>query len=603
MFSLYKSSPIVLLNLVFLMGYVLPVMAGMPFSEGNEPTSHEIRIERQKAVTMRDGTVLYADVYLPAKAGKYPTIVTRTPYGLQRDGVHERMIKFAQRGYAVVVQDVRGRYESDGKWEPFRDEAEDGYDTIEWASKQDFSNGKVAMQGGSYLGHNQWAAASQAPPSLVAAFPAVASTNIYANWLTMGGAFRLSFNYGWGVVRMPNRIMLPQYWHTADYTAEELRYENILWHLPLMEGDLKSAGHMVQHYRDWLKHESYDDYWKSISDEERFEKITVPTYNSGGWFDIFIMGTLNGYTGMKNRGGNEAARNGTRLLVGPWGHGPSTAFGDMEFGDHAFVDLIEEELRFYDFHLKGIDNGLDKEKPVRIFYMGENTWRHEDDWPVPGTQYKNLYLTGDAAANSLRGGGKLSFEQPAHQGEDNYIYDPANPVMTYGGNNCCGSPTITGPKDQRVIERRNDVLVYTSEFLTEAFTVAGPIKMKLHAATDGPDTDWMIKLVDVHPDGKAIPVSEGILRARFKDGLDKISLLTPNEVYEFEIEMTGTANVFLPGHRIRVDITSSNFPQFDRNPNTGKPLGSDDELRVARQTIYHGGNHPSHIILPLVKGF
>lgn len=569
-----------------------------------DPILNEIRIKRNQPVKMRDGVILYADVYMPAKPGKYPVILTRTPYGLQREGVHhERMIKFAQRGYVGIVQDVRGRYESEGKWEPFRDEAEDGYDTIEWAASQDFSNGKVATQGGSYLGHNQWAAASQNPPGLVAAFPSVASTNIYANWLTMGGAFRLSFNYGWGVVRMPNRIMLPQFWHTEDYTPEELKYENILYHLPLKDGDLQSAGSVVQHYRDWIAHESYDDYWKSISDEERFDQIMVPTYNTGGWFDIFIMGTINGYIGMKNKGGSPEARKGTRLLIGPWGHGPSTKFGDMDFTEDAYADLFEYELRFYDYHLKGIQNGLDKEKPVKIFYMGENKWRFEDDYPIPNTVYKPLYLGGDAPANSLRGGGTLTFDKPGKSGTDNYNYDPENPVPTYGGNNCCGSPTISGPKDQRVLERRNDVLVYTSDFLTEPISIAGPVKMKLHAATDGLDTDWMIKLVDVYPDGSAIPVSEGILRAKFKDGVDKINLLTPNEVYEFEIEMTGTANVFKPGHRIRVDITSSNFPQFDRNPNTGKPLGSDTETRIARQTIHHGGPRPSHIVLPTVRGF
>ncbi|MEM9650364.1 MAG: CocE/NonD family hydrolase, partial [Bacteroidota bacterium] len=289
-------------------------------SEGPRPVLNEIRLVRQVPVPMRDGTLLYADIYRPTEPGKYPVIVTRSPYGLQRIGVHhERMMKFAQRGYVAIVQDVRGRYESEGKWEPFRDEAKDGYDTIEWIAEQDFSNGKIAMQGGSYLGHNQWAAASQSPPSLDAIFPSVASTNLYANWITMGGAFRLSFNFGWGAVRMPNRIMLPQIWHTSDFTPEELKYENILMHLPLKNGDLQSAGYAVQHYRDWLAHESYDSYWKAISDEERFDKVMVPAYNTGGWFDIFLMGTLNGYTGMKKYGGTEAARAGTKLLVGPWG--------------------------------------------------------------------------------------------------------------------------------------------------------------------------------------------------------------------------------------------------------------------------------------------
>jgi putative CocE/NonD family hydrolase len=565
---------------------------------------NEIRIQRQMPVAMRDGTILYADVYLPVKPGKYPTIITRTPYGLQREGVvHQTMIKFAQQGYAVIVQDVRGRYESDGKWEPFRDEAKDGYDTIEWAAKQPFSNGKVATQGGSYLGHNQWAAASQAPPHLVAAFPSLASTNIYANWLTMGGAFRLSFNYGWGVVRMPNRIMNPQHWHVAEYTPEELKYENILMHLPLKDGDLKSAGYAVQHYRDWIEHESYDSYWKEISDEERFDKIKVPTYSSGGWFDIFVMGTINGYVGMRNKGGSPEARKGARMIIGPWGHGPSKSFGGVDFTEAAYVSQFDMELRFYDYHLKGIKNGLESEKPVRLFYMGENKWREEDDWPVPGTKYTPLYLTADGPANSVRGGGGLTFQKPANAGTSTYRYDPQNPVPTTGGNNCCGTPTTSGPRDQRPLEQREDVLVYTSEFLEQPITIAGPVKMKLQAATDGPDTDWMIKLVDVHPDGFAMPVSEGILRARFREGLDKPALLRPNEVYEYEIELTGTANVFKPGHRLRIDITSSNFPQFDRNPNTGEPLGASAKTRVAQQTIHHGGPTPSHLVLPVVKGF
>ncbi|MCF0070689.1 CocE/NonD family hydrolase [Dyadobacter sp. CY261] len=560
---------------------------------------NEIRIERHKAVRMRDGVVLYADVYMPATPGRYPTIVTRTPYGSQRDGVHQTMIKFAQHGYAVVVQDVRGRYESDGKWEPFRDEAKDGYDTIEWAASQPFSNGKVATQGGSYLGHNQWQAASLNPPHLVAAFPSLASTNIYANWITMGGAFRLSFNYGWGVVRMPNRIMLPQYWHTEAFTPEELKYANILMHLPLQDGDLQSAGAIVPHYRDWIKHESYDDYWKGISDEERFDKIKVPTYVSGGWFDIFVMGTINGYVGMKNKGATPEARNGARMIIGPWGHGPSQKFGDVDFTPAAYVDQFETELSFYDYHLKGVKNAIGTDKPVRLFYMGVNQWRAETDWPIPGTQFKELYLGGDNA-NSVRGKGTLSFEKPSKTNTDTYRYDPQSPVPTTGGNNCCGTPTPSGPRDQRPLEQREDVLVYTSNFLDKAVTIAGPVKMKLHAATDGRDTDWMVKLVDLYPDGFAMPVSEGIIRAKFREGLDKVKLLTPNQVYEYEIEMTGTANVFQPGHRIRVDITSSNFPQFDRNPNTGEPLGTSTKTRVAQQTIHHGGTKLSHIVLPVV---
>ena len=496
--------------------------------------------------------------------------------------------------------DVRGRYESEGKWEPFRDEARDGYDIIEWAAVQPFSNGKVATQGGSYVGHNQWAAASQRPPHLVAAFPSLASTNIYGNWLTMGGAFRLSFNYGWGVVRMPNRIMLPQYWHTENYMPENLRYDNILMHLPLNDMDLEYEGAPVQHYRDWLLHESYDGYWKAISDEERFDKIAVPVHTLGGWFDIFIMGTINGYMGMKNHGATQEAQDGARMIIGPWGHGPTQSFGGVDFTPAAMIDMFETQLRFYDYHLKGIQNGLDKEKPVRLFYMGVNKWRDESDWPIPGTAYRELYITSSGSANSVRGDGLLTFAKPVKNGSDTYQYDPLLPVPTTGGNNCCGTPTIAGPADQRALERREDILVYTGEFLEEPVTIAGPVRLKLYAATDGPDTDWMIKLIDVYPDGYAMPISEGILRARFREGLDKVKLLTPNQVYEYDIELTGTANVFLPGHRIRLDITSSNFPQFDRNPNTGEPLGSSSKVRVAQQTVYHGGTRMSHLVIPVV---
>ena len=371
---------------------------------------NDIRILRHQQVPMEDGVLLYADVYLPLESGQYPTLVVRTPYGVQRPGMHQTMVKFAQHGYAVVLQDVRGRYESDGIWEPFRDEAADGYETIEWAAVQPWSNGKVGTQGGSYLGHNQWAAASKRPPHLVAIFPILASTNIYSNWWGMGGAFRLSFNYGWGVVRMPNRIMLPQFWHTAEYMPENKRYENVLMHLPLNTGDLESAGHMVPHYRDWLKHQSYDEYWKDISDEEHFDQIQIPAHTLGGWFDIFVMGTINGYVGMKNHAATDQARKGSRMIIGPWGHGSSQSFGGVDFTPAAERDFFELQLRFYDFHLKGLDNGLDEEKPVELFYMGINKWRSEQNWPIPGTNYTNLYITSSSPANSVRGGGTLTFE-------------------------------------------------------------------------------------------------------------------------------------------------------------------------------------------------
>lgn len=559
----------------------------------------QIRIQRYLAAPMRDGVKLYGDLYRPSREGRFPVLVVRTPYGVQRDGVHAQMIQFAQHGYAVYVQDVRGRYESEGKWEPFRNEAADGYDTVEWAAKQPWSNGKVAMQGGSYLGHVQWRAATQAPPSLVTIFPAVASTDIYKNWLSLGGAFRLSFNYGWGVVRMPNRIMLPQFWHTEAYSPQELKYETILRHLPLSDIDTQAAGQAVPHFRDWLKHQAYDRYWSSISDEPLFEKVKVPVHTAGGWFDIFLNGTINGFTGMRRTGGTEQARRESKMVIGAWGHGSSRKFGDVDFGPTAHRDLIERELRWYDHYLKGIDNGIDREPPVEIFFMGVNKWQHAQEWPLPGTKMTPYYLSG-GNANGAAGDGLLSAAKPADAGTDRYAYDPSNPVPSLGGNNCCGTPTAAGPKDQRPIESRKDVLVYTSEPLKAPLAIAGPVRTKLFASTDGRDTDWVVKLVDVYPDGFAMNIAEGILRARFRNGPDRMELLHPNQVYEFDVDMAGTANVFQPGHRIRVDITSSNFPQFDRNPNTGEDLGASAKVRTANQVIHHGAARASHVVLPVV---
>ena len=563
----------------------------------------EIRIERHQAVPMRDGVKLYADLYRPRAEGRYPALVVRTPYGVQRDLVHETMIKFAQRGYAVLIQDTRGRYESEGKWEPFRDEARDGHDTVEWAAKQPWCDGKVGMQGGSYLGHVQWRAASLAPPSLAVIFPAVASTNIYANWMTHGGAFRLSFNYGWGVVRMPDRIMLPQYWHTEKYAPPELQYETILRHLPLKDGDLQSAGYAVKHYRDWVAHPGYDGYWKEISDEEQFAKVRVPAHTSGGWFDIFLAGTINGFTGLRKQGATERARRETKMIIGAWGHGPSQKFGDVDFGPTANRSQFDRELRWFDHYLKGIDNGIDREPPVEIFYMGVNQWRHEQDWPIPGAKLTPYYLGSGGRANTASGDGQLGAGLPEGAESDQYQYDPKDPVPTVGGNNCCGTPTAAGPRDQRVVEGRKDVLVYTGQVLAAPLAIAGPVKMKLFAATDGPDTDWVVKLVDVYPDGFTVNVAEGILRARYRLGTDREELLKPGAAYEFEVDLVGTANVFLPGHRVRVDVTSSHFPQFDRNPNTGDAFGSSSRVRVARQTIFHTPARPSHILLPIVPGF
>jgi putative CocE/NonD family hydrolase len=585
----------------------------------NIPPRNDFVIENLVPVVMRDGVTLYADVYRPVGDGKYPVLISRTPYSTERfPSAYDGAVYFAQRGYVYVFQDVRGRHESDGAWSPFFDDQKDGVDTIAWAAKQPWSNGKVAMQGGSYLGQNQWRAAQAQPqpPALVTIFPMVSSTSIYHDWMTLNGGWRLSFNFGWGPVRMESKIMQNYGPHTQA-GVEAMHYDRVQWHLPLNTMP-KVVGRKAKFYDDWIAHPDYDDYWKPLSVEEHFDKITIPVHTFGGWFDIFSQGTLRGYVGMAQKGGSEQARRQSRLIIGPWGHGSSQKFGALDFGPHAHVDTNAIQLRWYDYFLKGIDNGFTSEAPVKLFVMGRNEWVAEREYPLARTQYRPMYFASNGRANGDRGDGRLTWEKPgdkpaggsgaaagpattaATAAMDRFRYDPDDPVPTLGGNNCCGTPTPAGPMDQRPIEGRRDILIYTSDYLSEEIEVTGPVKVVLHASSDAVDTDFVAKLVDVYPDGSTYNMAEGIVRARYRDGLGAPKLLTPGEVYKMEIDLVGTAVAFRKGHRIRVHVTSSHFPQFDRNPNTGAKFGTTSEVKIANQTIYHDAARPSHILLPVI---
>ena len=565
------------------------------------PPRNDISIENRVAVPMRDGTILYADIFRPVGDGKHPVLLSRTPYSTERyPSSYTAGVYFARRGYVFVYQDVRGRHESEGKWEPFRDDLNDGYDTVEWAAVQPWSNGKVGMQGGSYLGHVQWRAAMTNPPHLVTVFPNVASTSLYHDWITLNGGWRLSFNFGWGAVRQESRIMQNTGQHGVP-GVENISYDKVLWHLPLNSMQ-PLVGRNAQFYKDWLAHPDYDDYWKKINVEEVFDKIGIPVHTFGGWFDIFSQGTLRGYAGVSAKGSTETARKGSNIIIGPWGHGPSQKTGDIDFGETAPVNSMAVQLRWYDYWLKGIQNGLDKEPPVKLFTMGSNEWMWENEYPIARTQYTELYLHSDGKANSKRGNGTLSWDKPvSNQPKDHYTYDPDAPVPSTGGNNCCGTPTPAGPREQDPVESRNDVLVYTSEVIEEPVRIAGPVKVILYASSDAVDTDFVAKLVDVYPDGTAYNMAEGILRARYRNGLDKSEMLEPGKTYKLEIDLVGTSVEFQQGHRIRVQVASAHFPQFDRNPNTGKPFGTGDDVKIAHQTVIHTQAQPSHIILPIIE--
>jgi putative CocE/NonD family hydrolase len=574
--------------------------AHMKFPPADVPQRNDIVLENRVPIPMRDGVVLYADVYRPAGNERHPVLVSRTPYSTERfPAAYEAGVYFSRRGYAYVFQDVRGRHESDGRWEPFRDDERDGYDTVEWAAKQPWSDGKVAMQGGSYLGQNQWRAAQAAPPSLVTIFPSVASTSIYHDWITLNGAWRLSFNFGWGPVRQESRIMQNPGVHTVE-GLHAIHYDEVQQHLPLHTMQ-EVVGRRAKFYDDWLANPDYNEYWKPLNVEEVFAKIAVPVHTFGGWFDIFSQGTLRGYVGMSTKGPTERIRRGSNIVIGAWGHGSSQKTGDIDFGAAAHVNELALQLRWYDYWLKGIDNGLAAEPPVKLFLMGRNEWVFENEYPVARTDYRPLYFASGGNANTDRGDGRLTWNKPSGSSTaDRFRYDPNDPVPSVGGNNCCGTPTPAGPRDQRTIESRRDVLVYTSEPLAQELEVTGPVKVVLHASSNVPDTDFVAKLVDVYPDGTSYNMAEGIVRARYRDGVAAPSPLTQDKVYRFEIDLVGTSVAFLKGHRLRVHVTSSHFPQFDRNPNTGVRFGTTKEVRVAEQTVFHDAERPSHILLPVI---
>lgn len=579
------------MKLALALPFAVLLAAEVKFPKAYPPTN-DVVMDNLVGIPMRDGVKLYADVYRPAAPGKYPVIISRTPYSTERaPSAYDAAVFFAQRGYVYVFQDVRGRHESEGKWEPFRNDIEDGYDTVEWSAVQPWSNGKVGMQGGSYLGHVQWRAAMARPPHLVAIFPSVAATSLYHDWITLNGGWHLSFNFGWGPVRQESRIMQNTGMHTMVGGPDSLNFDKLQRHLPLNDMQ-KLAGRNAQFYKDWLAHPDYDDYWKKLNAEEVMDKIAVPAHTFGGWFDIFTQGSQRGYMLLSKKGATETARKQSNMVIGPWGHGSSQKFGELDFGPHAHVDQHALELRWFDFHLKGLANGLDKEPPVKIYVMGRNEWVYENEFPIARAQNKNLYM---------RAGGKLTWTEPPDDAKpDTYRYDPDNPVPSLGGNNCCGTPTPAGPRDQRPLDPRGDILHYTSDFLTEPVEVTGPLKLVLHAASDARDTDFVAKLIDVYPDGRALNMAEGIVRARYREGAHASKLLEPGKVYEFTVDMVGTSVEFQRGHRIRVDVTSSHFPQFDRNPNTGEAFGTSTNVKIATQTVHHSKTYPSHLVLPVV---
>jgi putative CocE/NonD family hydrolase len=544
---------------------------------------------------MRDGVTLRADIYRPKAEGKFPVLLERTPYD-KRGGV-DFGLKAAARGYVVIIQDVRGRYTSEGEWYTFKHESNDGYDTVEWAAALPYSDGKVGMFGGSYVGATQMLTAIAAPPHLAGIFPVVTASNYHENWTYQGGAFEQWFNESWTS-------------GLAQDTHDRFVRENsnaLLWagKLPLSKYplvDLGTAEGLAPYFSDWLAHPNYDDYWKQWSIEEHFAKITVPVYHVAAWYDIFQGGSLRNYLGIKAQGGSEAARNGQRLLVIIGGHaGGGRKIGEVDFGPEAEFDTDAIMLRWYDSLLKGTANGAAGEKPVKIFVMGANQWREEAEWPLSRAHATRYFLHSAGKANSLSGDGALTTTSPQAEPADHFVYDPAEPVPTIGGPLCCDATHLApGPRDQRPAEARDDVLVFTTPAFKEDFEVTGPVSLELFASSSAVDTDFTGKLVDVWPNGFAQNLTEGILRARYRNSQEKPEFLNPGEAYKLTLDLWATSNVFKAGHKLRLEVSSSNFPRFDRNLNTGEVQADSTRMVKAANTIYHDREHPSALVLPVV---
>jgi uncharacterized protein len=561
-----------------------------------------ITVERNVPLKTRDGVTLRADIYRPKSDGKFPTLLQRTPYN--KDGGAEFGAQAATQGYVAIIQDVRGRYTSEGEWYPFMYESNDGYDTVEWAASLPYSNGKIGMWGGSYVGATQMLAAIAQPPHLAGICPVVTASNYHNGWTYQGGAFEQWFNQSWtsGLAQDTLNRKVRDATNALQGAPVLPLTDYPLFNLPVGLNKSNMTKALAPYFLDWLAHPSFDAYWKRWSIEDHFAEIQVPVLSVAAWYDIFQGGSLRNYVGLKQHAGNEAARNGQRLLVIIGGHaGGGRTIGDVDFGAAA-ADYSETTvtLRWYDYLLKGVQNEY-AGPPVRLFVMGANEWRTEEAWPLARARATKYFLRSQGKANSLRGDGGLSESGTASGPADQFVYDPANPAPTIGGPLCCdGTHMPGGPKDQRPVEARDDVLVYSTSPLTEDLEVTGPVSLTVYAKSTAVDTDFTAKLVDVWPNGFAQNLTEGILRARYRNSQEKPELINPDEIYPLNIDLWSTSNVFKQGHRLRLEVSSSNFPRFDRNLNTGQDNQSSAQMVKATNAIYHDAEHPSALLLPVI---
>lgn len=593
--------------LAFLLcAFALPLASQAETPAAAAPLARLVELRGQHVV-MRDGVALSVDIYRPDVAGPVPGILTITPYG-KGEGRSDQARWYAERGYAVVVADMRGRFDSDGAWDPFNPKHKtDGYDLVDWISRQNWSNGQVGMIGVSYLGWTQWWTASQAPPALKAIAPIMSPPDPMWNLPYQDGLLKGVFLDV--AACLSGRVM--QIVGPSPYCGFSKTRARDLMHTPYTDIN-RSRGMLGAPWFGKLiqSNLSSSAYFNAIGYQgaDSYSKTTVPSLNVAGWFDEDQPGAPMNYIGMKRYGATPQARS-PRLVMGPWPHGTTSVrkVGDNDYGPEAAFDSDAYTLRWFDHYLKGVDNGVDREPPVSVFVMGANRWYAEKDWPLPETHWTKYYLDSEGHANTAAGDGVLRTDLPRDVGSDQYVYDPAHPTLSpYTGGNI-----EDGAIDLRMTESGDGVLVYTTSPLGVDTEVTGPIQLKLYASTSARDTDWIVHLVDVHPDGYAALLAEGVMRARNRDPSNagvfnpaRLSRIDPNRVYEYTIDFWRvTGNLFQKGHQIRIDIQSSYYPYYLRNFNTGADNNGLVDARdavVAKQSIYHGSQYSSYVLLPII---
>lgn len=567
-------------------------------------SNSNISIIRDAELTTRDGTILRADIYHNPDIPPQPALVCRTPYNKLLSRYQEHAIDIANAGYTAIVQDMRGRYASDGEYfwmwrdKHETDDIQDGYDTIEWAAKLPQSDGRVGTWGHSNASWAIWMTLHSNPPSLTAALASGISMNMlditFGVWET-GRRLEWTYMMAADVRRREGRTDGPLTPEEATHRWNAVERSKYIWWLPLADIPEQVFAGLTDQYQTFLRNTDKD----FMRFDEAHPKVDVPVMQITGWWDRLI-GTIDNYEGLINNGdpGKPDLRNQHRLIVGPWGHDATDytgTVGPIDYGPKANTTYPDLITRWYDHALKGIDNGSDDEKPVQLFILNRNEWIGADAWPLPETEYTPMYLHSGGSANTVEGDGFLSFDEPIRGGTDHFTYDPRDPVMSLMHQNSQSIPVDQSPNDHR-----QDILVYETDPLEEDLDIIGPIRLKLWASTDAPEADFTAKLAIVHQDGLCINLTYGIIRTTYRDGYDRAAYTRPDTPNLYDIKLNPIGCRFLAGQRIRLYITSSDFPNFDRNHNTGNPYHSDTELRVAQQTVFHTQDMPSHILLPII---